>query len=121
MPGDDVSAADGRDVTRIDKWLWYARFFKTRAQASSVCAEGRVRVDGVLIAKAHHSVRAGNVLTFPQAGEIRVVRIQALGTRRGPPREAQALYSDLAPTPRPKMVSNAADATKTIGSQQEKY
>jgi ribosome-associated heat shock protein Hsp15 len=109
------------DGMRIDKWLWHARFFKTRAQASRVCADGRVRVDGVPIAKAHYLVRAGNVLTFPQARDIRVVRVLALGARRGPPREAQALYSDLAPVPRSSPLPGGAGATKTVGSQQEKY
>ena len=77
---------DVPDGMRIDKWLWHARFFKTRAQATRVCADGRVRVDGVPVKKAHYLVRAGNVLTFPQASDIRVVRVQPLGTRRGPPR-----------------------------------
>jgi len=82
---------------RIDKWLWQARFFKTRAAASRLCAEGRVRVDGRPIAKAHYAVKPGDVLTFPQGRSIRVVRILALGTRRGPALEARGLYDDLSP------------------------
>lgn len=80
------------DTLRLDKWLWHARFFKSRALASRHCAKGRVRVDGEVVRKAHFSVRPGHVLTFPQGGTIRVVRILALGTRRGPAPEAQQLY-----------------------------
>ncbi len=82
---------------RIDKWLWQARFFKTRASASRLCLAGRVRIDGKVIAKAHHALKVGDVLTFPQARRIRVVRVAALGVRRGPAREAATLYEDLAP------------------------
>ena len=80
---------------RLDKWLWQARFFKTRALASKICAAGRVRIDGERVTKAHAAIRPGNVLTFPQARDIRVVRVVALGTRRGPAVEAQTLYDDL--------------------------
>ena len=82
---------------RLDKWLWQARFCKSRALASKLCAAGRVRVSGTLIHKAHQAVRIGDVLTFPQGHQIRVVRIVALGTRRGPAAEARLLYEDLAP------------------------
>lgn len=84
---------------RIDKWLWQARFCKSRALASKLCAAGRVRVSGTVIQKAHHMVRIGDVLTFPQGPHIRVVRIVALGTRRGPAAEARLLYEDLSPIP----------------------
>ena len=91
------------DSLRMDKWLWQARFFKTRALAARVCAAGRLRVDGVKITKAHFAVRPGQVLTFPQGRRIRVVRVLALGDRRGPAKEASTLYEDLsdnAPVPR---------------------
>jgi ribosome-associated heat shock protein Hsp15 len=117
MASETAWPADVPGEMRIDKWLWHARFFKSRSLASRVCADGRVRVDGVPIHKAHYLVRPGNVLTFPQARDIQVVRIEALGVRRGPPREAQALYSDLAPAGGPP----APEAMKTIGSQRERY
>ena len=91
------------DALRMDKWLWQARFFKTRALAARVCKGGRVRVDGVKVAKAHFGVRPGQVLTFPQARRIRVVRVIALGERRGPAKEVNLLYEDLSdaePVPR---------------------
>ena len=82
---------------RIDKWLWQARFCKTRSLAAQLVAEGRVRVNAVRISKPARSVVPGDVLTFPMGSQIRVVRILALGTRRGPAPEAQRLYEDLAP------------------------
>jgi ribosome-associated heat shock protein Hsp15 len=84
---------NGADGIRLDKWLWQARFFKTRSLASKVCAAGKVRVDGEIVRKAHYVVRVGHVLTFPKARDIHVVRIEALGARRGPATEAQTLYS----------------------------
>ena len=85
---------------RLDKWLWYARFFKTRSLASEVCNAGRLRVGGEIVSKAHQKVRVGDVLTFPQGRHIRVVKVLALATRRGPAPEAQALYEDLNPPSR---------------------
>ena len=82
---------------RLDKWLWYARFFKSRSLAAKVCQGGRVRCAGNLISKAHHGVRVGDVLTFPKGRYIRIVKVLALGTRRGPATEAQTLYEDLDP------------------------
>ena len=96
------------DRQRLDKWLWYARFFKTRSLATRVCAASRVRINRVVVAKANAAVRIGDVLTFPQASHIRVVEVAALGERRGPAAEAQALYSDLAP---PLVVKEKASAT----------
>lgn len=81
---------------RLDKWLWQARFFKSRSLAARVCTDGRVRRNGVPRAKPGAAVRAGDVLTFPQGGRIRVVAVVALGERRGPAREAAQLYDDLA-------------------------
>ncbi len=82
---------------RIDKWLWHARFFKTRSLAARQVAEGKVRVNSVKISKPARAVAPGDVLTFSQANAIRVVRIVALGLRRGPAPEARALYEDLSP------------------------
>ncbi len=91
------SEAGGPAVLRIDKWLWYARFFKSRSGAARLCAGGRMRVNSQPIAKARHAVRIGDVLTFPQARTIRVIEIVDLGVRRGPAAEARALYNDLEP------------------------
>ena len=82
---------------RVDKWLWHARFFKTRTLAAKLCSAGRLRVSGTVVSKAHHSVKVGDVLTFPQGRNIRVIRIVALSLRRGPAAEARLLYEDLKP------------------------
>ncbi|MCP5075326.1 MAG: RNA-binding S4 domain-containing protein [Rhodobacteraceae bacterium] len=92
---------EARPSIRIDKWLWYARFFKTRSLSAKVVTGGHMRVNSEKIAKPSHSVGDGDVLTFPQAKSVRVIRILAIGTRRGPAPEAQQLYEDLAP-PEPK-------------------
>ena len=95
---------------RLDKWLWHARFFKTRSIASTYCEEGRLRVNGELTAKAHYAARVGDVLTFPMGEVIRVVRIVALGERRGPAPEAQALYEDLTVRPQRAPVAGVPSA-----------
>jgi len=82
---------------RLDKWLWQARFFKTRALAADVIAAGSVRVNGTRISRPGRDVGPGDVLTFPQGPRIRVIRILTLGLRRGPAPEAQELYLDLEP------------------------
>lgn len=82
---------------RIDKWLWYARFFKTRGLSAKLVSSGRVRVNSEPVAKPAHQVRPGDVLTFPQQKDIRVIQIDALGERRGPASEAAELYTDLSP------------------------
>ena len=87
---------------RIDKWLWHARFFKTRTLAAAQVSGGHVRVNSAKISKPSHAVRPGDTLTFPQARRIRVVRIVSLAERRGPAPEAQDLYDDLTPEEPPK-------------------
>ena len=82
---------------RLDKWLWHARFFKTRALASKAISNGRFRLDGDVMSKPHRQAKCGQVLTFSQGTRIRVVRIRALGLRRGSAPEAALLFDDLAP------------------------
>ncbi|MEM9852991.1 MAG: RNA-binding S4 domain-containing protein [Pseudomonadota bacterium] len=82
---------------RVDKWLWQARFFKTRSLASKIVAEGKVRVNAQPISKPSRSLALGDVLTFPQGHAVRVIKVLDFGVRRGPAPEAQALYEDLSP------------------------
>ncbi|GAA3854145.1 RNA-binding S4 domain-containing protein [Celeribacter arenosi] len=86
-----------RETIRLDKWLWFARFFKTRGLAAKTVTGGHVRVNRDKVAKAATSVGAGDVLTFLQGRDIRVIRVEACGARRGPAPEAQTLYTDLEP------------------------
>lgn len=84
---------------RIDKWLWFARFFKTRSLAASVVAAGEVSVNGTVITKVSALVRVGDELVFPTGKRRRRVTVLALGERRGPAPEAQALYREEDPPP----------------------
>jgi ribosome-associated heat shock protein Hsp15 len=86
---------------RLDKWLWQARFFKSRSLAAGVIEAGSVRVNGTRVSRPGRDVGEGDTLTFPQGNRIRVVRILALGQRRGPATEAQGLYVDLDPLAAP--------------------
>jgi ribosome-associated heat shock protein Hsp15 len=90
-----------RATMRADKWLWHARFFKTRGLASKLISAGHLRVNGTKVHKPAQSVGPGDVLTFAQARRVRVVKLLALSERRGPAPEAQALYEDLSPAPDP--------------------
>ena len=80
---------------RLDKVLWQARFVKTRSLAAALIRHGHVRVNGIPVSRPGRDIAPGDVLTFPQGSQIRVVRIVALGFRRGPATEAQTLYADL--------------------------
>jgi ribosome-associated heat shock protein Hsp15 len=80
---------------RLDKWLWQARFVKSRSIAARWIEGRKVRINQTLITKTHYRVRPGDVLTFPQGPRIRVVRVLAIGWRRGPASEAQTLYEEL--------------------------
>ena len=90
--------ADARDTPlRLDKWLWYARFFKTRSAANKAISGGRFRLNGMVMNKPHRQALCGQVLTFIQGNQVRVIKIMALGSRRGPATEASLLYEDLTP------------------------
>jgi ribosomal 50S subunit-recycling heat shock protein len=80
---------------RIDKWLWHARFYRTRPLAQAAAASGRLRLNGQRIEKASTSVKAGDVLTVVRGNEVLAVRICAIGVRRGPATEARLLYEIL--------------------------
>jgi len=78
---------------RIDKWLWAARFFKTRANASHACELGRVESKGQQ-AKASREVRIGDALRIKnEAGEF-LIEVLALSEMRGPAAIAQTLYRE---------------------------
>ena len=82
---------------RLDKWLWHARFFKTRSLAARYIETARCRIDGRVVDKPHATVVPGMVLTFALGSRVRVVRVLALGERRGPAPEAHTLYDEIDP------------------------
>ena len=82
---------------RVDKWLWYARFFKTRTLASQQVSSGHLRVNSQPIRKAGYQIKVGDILTFPKEEDIRVIEILALGEKRKGAPEAALLYNDLDP------------------------
>ena len=88
---------------RIDVWLWRARFAKTRSIATQMVLDGAVRLirpgQSRVLDKASVAVGPGDVLTLAHRGGLKMVRIEALGVRRGPPAEARALYCDLEAEP----------------------
>ncbi len=82
---------------RLDKWLWFARFAKTRSLAAKLCSSGLVSVGGAAVAKPGHLVRLGDVVTVEAGHTVRRVTVLALGDRRGPPAEARRLYAETEP------------------------
>ena len=77
---------------RIDKWLWHARFCKTRSIAQAKAESGQIRINGNRIEKSSAQVRPGDVMTLTAGREVLVIRVLGLGERRGPAPEARALY-----------------------------
>lgn len=103
-----------RASRRLDQWLWFARFAKSRSLAARLCAEGAVAVNGSPVTKANHPLRAGDIVCVPQGRWQHTVEVVALGTRRGPATEARTLFrtagtsrrADLAPTWEPLLADD---------------
>lgn len=87
----------GPETQRLDKWLWCARVVKTRTQASTLVSSGKVRVNRVKTDKPAHSLRIGDVVTASTGPRVRVLKVVALGLRRGPPTVARQLFEELTP------------------------
>ena len=85
-----------RTKARLDQWLWFARFVKSRSLAARLCAAGAVTVNGSPVKKPNHPIRLGDVVVLPQGGWQRTIRVVALGIRRGPAPEARLLYEEAA-------------------------
>ena len=80
------------DSLRIDKWLWHARFCKTRGIAQQKAEAGHIRINGHRVEKSSANVHVGDVMTLPVGGKVIALRVMQLGSRRGPAPEAQTLY-----------------------------
>jgi ribosome-associated heat shock protein Hsp15 len=84
------------DGARIDKWLWHARFYRSRPLAQQAAQSGLIRVNGARVIKPSVSVGPGDIVTLPRGREIVAVRVQAVALRRGPAGEARTLYEVVA-------------------------
>ena len=89
-------------MQRVDKFLWFARCYKSRTLAASFVSEGRVRINGVRCEKPSATVKIGDVLTLTAGSHVRIIKVLSDGERRGPASEARLLYEDLTPPPPPK-------------------
>ena len=79
---------------RLDTWLWYARFYKSRSLSSKAILSGKLRVNSDKIIKPASKVKINDVLTINHVNMVRIIQVQSLGVRRGPASEAQKLYKD---------------------------
>jgi ribosome-associated heat shock protein Hsp15 len=89
------------ETVRIDRWLWAARLFKTRSQASRACSAGHVKCNGVSV-KAAKSVKLGDRIDAITPGGPRIVVVLELSDKRGPAAVARTLYEDRTPPPPPR-------------------
>jgi ribosome-associated heat shock protein Hsp15 len=83
------------DHARIDKWLWHARFYRSRVKAQEAAASGLIRLNGARVQKPSADVRPGDVVTLPRGREILAVRIEGISARRSNATEGQRLYKIL--------------------------
>jgi len=94
MRVDNVRVDDAEDRLRIDRWLWCARFFKTRSLAARAVRGGHFRLNGQRV-KVAHAVKVGDALTIVLDEDVeRDVTIDAIPARRGPASEAVACYTE---------------------------
>ncbi len=96
MPTRQAAKTDNPEGTqRLDKWLWYCRVTKTRTLATTLVQSGKVRVNRARTQKPGQTVRPDDVVTIAVHGKVRVLRVVAAGTRRGPAIEAATLFEEL--------------------------
>ncbi len=86
------------EEVRIDRWLWAARFYKSRTLAAKACTGGKVDINGKG-AKPHKTVRPGDMVEFVTGDWERKVKVLKLSESRGPATAARLLYEDLSPPP----------------------
>lgn len=90
-----ADGGDGAGTMRLDRFLWFARFAKTRAAAQLMASDGHLRIAGRPATSRHAPVRVGDVLTFARGARVQVIRVEVLPRRRGPAPEARACYTDM--------------------------
>jgi ribosome-associated heat shock protein Hsp15 len=100
-----VAADSAPERQRLDKWLWHARFARTRTLAAELVVEGHVRVNGVRAEAPARGVKRGDVLTLALARTVAVVRVLDFVERRGPAETARLLYEAVPPVEEPGRAS----------------
>jgi ribosome-associated heat shock protein Hsp15 len=80
---------------RIDRFLFFIRLVKSRTLAQSLVETGHIRIDRKRVEKPSEEVRAGSIIALPLRGEVRVIKVLTLPSRRGPAPEARACYEEL--------------------------
>ena len=93
------ASVEDRDWQRLDKWLWCARMMRARADCARLIAEGSLRINRQPTEKPHARLRVGDIVTMPLRGEVRVLEVLALASRRGPAPEARMLYREIGAVP----------------------
>ncbi len=88
-------------AVRLDRWLWAARFYRSRTLAAEACDGGKVEVNSHT-AKPHKLVRVQDMIAFTHPSGRKELKVLALSERRGPAPEARLLYEDLSPPPPPR-------------------
>lgn len=83
------------ETLRLDRWLHHVRVFRTRTLAAEAIGAGGIRVNGQPCRKPAQAVRPGDTVTVSRRGQVRALRVLALGSRRGPATEAATLYQEL--------------------------
>jgi ribosome-associated heat shock protein Hsp15 len=104
----------GEGSVRLDRWLWAARFYKTRGLAHDACAGGKVDVNGQA-AKPSRAGRIADRLQITLGEWRRELVVKGLSERRGPAPEAQALYEDHSPPPPPRSRRMPPPVLRAIG------
>ena len=83
---------------RLDRFLFFIRLVKSRTLAQDLVGEGHIRLDGKQVGKPSEEVRVGSVIALPLHHRIRVLRVVALPSRRGPAAEARSCYEEIEAT-----------------------
>jgi ribosome-associated heat shock protein Hsp15 len=84
---------------RLDRYLFFIRLVKSRTLAQALIEQGHVRIDGKRVAKPSEDIGEGRVISLPLHGRVRILRVTALPTRRGPAAEARAHYEEIDAAP----------------------
>ena len=103
---------------RLDRWLWCARFTKSRALAARLCTSEQVILGSATVQKAHQAVRVGDRLTLRLGRVERRIEVLALAQRRGPASEARALYAE---TAAPIVLTEAAEPWTSLFTDEDEH